>query len=158
MIWSVNDKISQQRDLQRSTFFRDKSEGWKDYVLFELLNILSSAIGSLTNPSKLSVTLKSVKTVKWLLKKWASYGTIHQLCWSGMEDILWNWESEFHVTSSESLIYTESVDKYWVWHKLQKCLKVVKRAHFEQKCVGNVREMSRKIYRFLIIYTGRCYE
>ena len=64
MIWSVNDKISQQRDLQRSTFFRDKSEGWKDYVLFELLNILSSAIGSLTNPSKLSVTFKSVKIVK----------------------------------------------------------------------------------------------
>ena len=64
MVLQSLNKISQQRDLQRSTFFRDKSEGWKDYVLFELLNILSSAIGSLTNPSKLSVTLKSVKTVK----------------------------------------------------------------------------------------------
>ena len=77
MIWSVNDKISQQRDLQRSTFFRDKSEGWKDYVLFELLNILSSAIGSLTNPSKLLVTFKSVKNktiskdtiIKYIIRK-----------------------------------------------------------------------------------------
>ena len=77
MKWNVNDKISQQRDLQRSTFFRDKSEGWKDYVLFELLNILSSAIGSLTNPSKLSVTFKSVKNktiskdtiIKYIIRK-----------------------------------------------------------------------------------------
>lgn len=88
-----------------SVYQGDKSEGWKDYVLFggiplvlgfetadqksdflkslfeetyisditgrnnirnkaeleELLNILSSAIGSLTNPSKLSATFKSVK-------------------------------------------------------------------------------------------------
>ena len=88
-----------------SVYQGDKSEGWKEYVLFggiplvlgfetadqksdflkslfeetyisditgrnnirnkaeleELLNILSSAIGSLTNPSKLSVTFKSVK-------------------------------------------------------------------------------------------------
>lgn len=88
-----------------SVYQGDKSEGWKEYVLFggiplvlgfetadqksdflkslfeetyisditgrnnirnkaeleELLNILSSAIGSLTNPSKLSATFKSVK-------------------------------------------------------------------------------------------------
>lgn len=88
-----------------SVYQGDKSEGWKDYVIFggiplvlgfetadqksdflkslfeetyisditgrnnirnkaeleELLNILSSAIGSLTNPSKLSATFKSVK-------------------------------------------------------------------------------------------------
>ena len=69
MIWSVNDKISQQRDLQRSTFFRDKSEGWKDYVLFELLNILSSAIGSLTNPSKLSVTFPAIELSSFILSE-----------------------------------------------------------------------------------------
>ena len=60
------DKANYLKDIFAETYLKDIRErnGIRgDYELEELLDILSSAIGSLTNPKKLSDTFKSVKQV-----------------------------------------------------------------------------------------------
>lgn len=60
------DKINYLKNIFTETYIKDIKErnGIRgDYELEELLDILSSAIGSLTNPKKLSDTFKSVKQV-----------------------------------------------------------------------------------------------
>ena len=60
------DKINYLKNIFAETYIKDIKErnGIRgDYELEELLDILSSAIGSLTNPKKLSDTFKSVKQV-----------------------------------------------------------------------------------------------
>lgn len=60
------DKSNYLKDIFAETYLKDIRERngvRSDYELEELLDILSSAIGSLTNPKKLSDTFKSVKQV-----------------------------------------------------------------------------------------------
>ena len=60
------DKVAYLKNIFEETYLTDIKERHKirnDAELAELLDILSSAIGSLTNPKKLSDTFKSVKQV-----------------------------------------------------------------------------------------------
>ena len=60
------DKSNYLKDIFSETYIKDikeRNDIRGDYELEELLDILSSAIGSLTNPKKLSDTFKSVKQV-----------------------------------------------------------------------------------------------
>lgn len=60
------DKSNYLKDIFTETYLRDireRNDIRGDYELEELLDILSSAIGSLTNPKKLSDTFKTVKQV-----------------------------------------------------------------------------------------------
>ncbi|MCL2654698.1 MAG: ATP-binding protein [Coriobacteriia bacterium] len=60
------DKISYLDRLFRETYFRDIVERYKvkqENELGELVNIVASSVGSLTNPDKLEKTFKSVKNV-----------------------------------------------------------------------------------------------
>ncbi len=63
-ISSPEEKISFLKALFEETYISDivgRHNVWNRAELEELLNILSSAIGSLTNPTKLSATFKSVR-------------------------------------------------------------------------------------------------
>ena len=60
------DKVAYLKNIFEETYLTDIKEKYKirnDAELSELLDILSSSIGSLTNPKKLSDTFKSVKQV-----------------------------------------------------------------------------------------------
>ncbi len=63
---SDEDKMIYLKDLFKETYLKDITDRHKiqnDEVIEELLNILSSSIGSLTNPYKLVDTFKSLKNV-----------------------------------------------------------------------------------------------
>lgn len=62
------DKVAYLKNIFEETYLTDIKEKYKirnDAELSELLDILSSSIGSLTNPKKLSDTFKSVKRVSF---------------------------------------------------------------------------------------------
>lgn len=64
---SEKEKASYLKSLFTQTYIRDIKERYQikhDEILNDLLNILSSSIGSLTNPSKLVNSFESVKKVK----------------------------------------------------------------------------------------------
>lgn len=62
------DKVAYLKNIFEETYLTDIKEKYKirnDAELSELLDVLSSSIGSLTNPKKLSDTFKSVKRVSF---------------------------------------------------------------------------------------------